>query len=93
MDKNSNRYIIVFATDYVSDIGNRILRSKDFADLDYVAIINPSRDTCSLRSQGKFDVASIAKQLGGGGHKNASGFHTNITETVEKKIVRLFEKD
>ncbi len=28
----------------------------------------------SLRSVGDFDVASIAKSLGGGGHKNAAGF-------------------
>lgn len=28
----------------------------------------------SLRSQGNFDVSEVAKQFGGGGHKNAAGF-------------------
>lgn len=29
----------------------------------------------SLRSEGEFDVSSIAKKYGGGGHKNAAGFN------------------
>ncbi len=32
----------------------------------------------SLRSQGDFDVSQIAKQYGGGGHKNAAGFRISI---------------
>jgi nanoRNase/pAp phosphatase (c-di-AMP/oligoRNAs hydrolase) len=28
----------------------------------------------SLRSLGDFDVSEIAKEFGGGGHKNAAGF-------------------
>lgn len=34
----------------------------------------------SLRSRGDFDVSAVAKQFGGGGHRNAAGF------TVEKMI-------
>lgn len=34
----------------------------------------------SLRSRGAFDVSAVAKQFGGGGHKNAAGF------TVEKLV-------
>lgn len=34
--------------------------------------------SCSLRSRGDFDVSAMAKSLGGGGHKNASGFATDI---------------
>lgn len=30
---------------------------------------------CSLRSKGIFDVAEIAVRYGGGGHRNAAGFH------------------
>lgn len=30
----------------------------------------------SLRSRGDFDVSAVAKQYGGGGHKNAAGFTT-----------------
>lgn len=31
----------------------------------------------SLRSRGEFDVSEIAKQFGGGGHKNAAGFQSD----------------
>lgn len=31
----------------------------------------------SLRSRGDFDVSAIARQYGGGGHKNAAGFSSN----------------
>lgn len=31
----------------------------------------------SLRSRGNFDVSALAKQFGGGGHKNAAGFALN----------------
>lgn len=34
------------------------------------------RFSYSLRSHGDFDVSIIAKQFGGGGHKNAAGFET-----------------
>lgn len=33
---------------------------------------------CSLRSNGDYDVSAIAKVFGGGGHRNASGFETDI---------------
>lgn len=33
---------------------------------------------CSLRSNGDYDVSAIAKAFGGGGHRNAAGFSTNI---------------
>jgi oligoribonuclease NrnB/cAMP/cGMP phosphodiesterase (DHH superfamily) len=33
---------------------------------------------CSLRSNGDYDVSAIAKAFGGGGHKNAAGFETDL---------------
>ena len=33
---------------------------------------------CSLRSNGDYDVSTIAKAFGGGGHKNAAGFTIDI---------------
>jgi hypothetical protein len=33
---------------------------------------------CSLRSNGDYDVSAIAKKFGGGGHKNAAGFETDL---------------
>lgn len=43
---------------------------------------------CSLRSKGDIDVASIASEYGGGGHKNAAGFKTTLPlDEVEKKVL------
>lgn len=36
------------------------------------------RVSCSLRSNGDYDVSAIAKWFGGGGHKNAAGFETSM---------------
>ena len=33
---------------------------------------------CSLRSNGDYDVSAIANAFGGGGHKNAAGFQTDM---------------
>lgn len=37
---------------------------------------------CSLRSNGDYDVSAIAKAFGGGGHRNAAGFETDINTLV-----------
>ena len=37
---------------------------------------------CSLRSNGDYDVSAIAKVFGGGGHRNAAGFSTDIDTLV-----------
>lgn len=39
--------------------------------------VSAGRFQYSLRSRGDFDVSAIARQFGGGGHKNAAGFSTN----------------
>lgn len=38
--------------------------------------VEKGRVQYSLRSRGEFDVSAIAKQFGGGGHRNAAGFTT-----------------
>lgn len=38
---------------------------------------------CSLRSNGDYDVSAIAKCFGGGGHRNAAGFSTNVETLLE----------
>lgn len=38
---------------------------------------------CSLRSNGDYDVSAIAKAFGGGGHRNAAGFSTNVETLME----------
>jgi phosphoesterase RecJ-like protein len=47
----------------------------------------------SLRSDGSVDVAEIAANFGGGGHKVAAGFNTDASlEEMRAQIVRLAEK-
>ena len=43
---------------------------------------------CSLRSKGNIDVAAIAQEFGGGGHKTAAGFKSKIPlEDMKKKVL------
>jgi len=44
----------------------------------------------SFRSRGKIDVASLAQEFGGGGHKNAAG--CNLTGTADEIIQLVFRK-
>lgn len=46
--------------------------------------VEKGRYQYSLRSRGDFDVSTIARKFGGGGHKSAAGFTT--TGTVHKAI-------
>jgi hypothetical protein len=46
----------------------------------------------SLRSVGEFDVSQLAKQYGGGGHKNAAGFELKGKEAVDF-LSNLIEED
>lgn len=51
------------------------------------------RTRVSLRSRGDFDVAEVAKQVGGGGHRNAAGCSFDVTpeEAAEILIPKLHE--
>jgi phosphoesterase RecJ-like protein len=45
---------------------------------------------CSLRSKGNINVADIAQQFGGGGHKTAAGFKcTSSLEETQKKVLDM----
>lgn len=60
---------------FASDLGHEIL--EKFPEYPYVAIWSVStigEVIVSLRSKGEVDVSVLAKQKGGGGHKNAAGF-------------------
>lgn len=49
----------------------------------------------ALRSKGDFDVSEVAKKLGGGGHKNASGVAFDLSlgvEEVEKRVLEELKK-
>lgn len=43
-------------------------------------------DNYSLRSVGDYDVSEIAKEFGGGGHKNAAGFTLDAAEHMRGKV-------
>lgn len=51
----------------------------------------PHKIRVSLRSRGDYDVASVAREFGGGGHRNAAGcsFDLYLDEVVHMLIPRL----
>jgi phosphoesterase RecJ-like protein len=76
-----------------SDALYQLLQSV--AGVEAIAIIRqekPDNCTVGLRSLDKVDVASIARSLGGGGHKNASGLSINgIIPEIKTKILAAFK--
>ena len=67
-----------------SDAANELAKGKPFAGCYYDA---PNGRNFSLRSTGEgVDVSVIAKQYGGGGHRNASGFRVSFAEAQEFEI-------
>lgn len=59
---------------FASDVGHELaLLSGTFGATWQQAGVN-SVAKWSLRSNGEYDVSAIAKQFGGGGHRNAAGF-------------------
>lgn len=90
MDGLGKTFKILFATDFISEVGYEALNHPESADLHYVVIINPVKNTCSLRSRGnEVDVGEIAKKLGGGGHSSASGFIYNFKKKIGSTIHNL----
>lgn len=48
---------------------------------------------CSLRSKGDIDVAAVAGEYGGGGHKNAAGFKSDFAlDEIEKKVLEELKR-
>ncbi len=75
---NQKYYIVLYSNscDFKSDIGNKLFNKIPFADFSCVWDYNLSRNKSyySLRStDDRLDVSLIAKNFGGGGHRNASG--------------------
>ena len=65
-----------------SDVGHELAtKSGTFGLLWYIDKDNQCK--CSLRSNGDYDVSAIAKAFGGGGHRNAAGFTTDIQTLLE----------
>lgn len=60
-----------------SEIGHELANlSGTFGLVWYMS--NDGHINCSLRSNGDYDVSAIAKAFGGGGHRNAAGFQTDL---------------
>lgn len=74
-----------------SDIGNKIFNEYPLIDFSAVYSINDATDSTSfsLRSTNKHaDVSKIAFDLGGGGHRNASGIKVDyVTNYLPGKII------
>jgi hypothetical protein len=70
------RVPVVNATDFRSEIANRLCSLHPECPFAAAYHYDKAGELCwSLRSVGEFDVAELARQAGGGGHKNASGFN------------------
>jgi len=59
----------------VSELGNRLAKLTGTYGMVVTTERNSSRLKISLRSIGDFDVSEMAKELGGGGHKNAASYY------------------
>lgn len=64
---------VLNTTTLVSEIGSEIYNTLD-VDFSMSYFIDPEGlAVLSFRSKGDFDVSALARELGGGGHKNAAG--------------------
>ena len=67
---------IINSIDNVSEIGNELCKKYD---IDFAIVFHYNKIwKSSLRSIGEFDTSIISRHFGGNGHKNASGFISNI---------------
>ena len=65
-----------------SDVGHELATQSGTFGLLW-SIDKDNQCKCSLRSNGDYDVSAIAKAFGGGGHRNAAGFTTDIQTLLE----------
>ena len=64
-----------------SDLGHELANHSGTFGLVW-SMAGDGQIHCSLRSNGEYDVSAIAKVFGGGGHRNAAGFSTDIDTLV-----------
>ncbi len=65
----------------------RSLRSVEVAA--FIKEVEKGKVSVSLRAKGKIDVAAIAAQFNGGGHKNAAGFRFGDTSLADVQALVL----
>lgn len=61
-----------------SDVGHELANQSGTFGLCWTLSQTGLTAKCSLRSNGDYDVSAIARAFGGGGHRNAAGFETDI---------------
>lgn len=71
-DTNGNDYALISVDRYISEACHEVL--KEFKDIEFVMAIDFVKNKVSLRGRGKINLGEMAKQMGGGGHKQAAGF-------------------
>ncbi|MDC3413915.1 DHH family phosphoesterase [Terrihalobacillus insolitus] len=67
---DDKRFGVGFAERYQSETAHELMNRLE---LEAIALIDVNYRKISFRSKPNFDVGSIVKELGGGGHKNAAG--------------------
>jgi oligoribonuclease NrnB/cAMP/cGMP phosphodiesterase (DHH superfamily) len=93
LDGFGNVFKIIFATDFISEIGHAVLDHPEAEDLKYVCVVNPVTNTCSLRSRdGETDIGKIAAMCDGGGHHSAAGFPVPFKEHLTEMIFGILNK-
>jgi hypothetical protein len=68
-------------------IGHELAKRRAYgAPCGLVYRITARRVDCSLYSLGDFDVAELATRFGGGGHRNAAGFHLALSDWLARFV-------
>lgn len=84
----------VNVSENVSEIGNQLC--VEYPDAPFSVSYCDRKDcrSWSLRSIGEFDVSAVAKLFGGGGHRNAAGFSTELfwPEVHSQAFIDAFDK-
>lgn len=70
--------LAVNATVHASEIGNELAKASGTYGLIWYFDSATKRANVSLRSTDEYDVSAIAKEFGGGGHRNAAGFNIDM---------------
>ena len=68
--------------DLASTLGHELAKKSGTFGLVW-SMAGDGQIHCSLRSNGDYDVSTIAKAFGGGGHLNAAGFSVKIDTLLE----------
>ena len=77
LGEDSKQGLAINTNVHISEVGHELaLKSGTYGLVWYLGDKNVAK--CSLRSNGDYDVSVMAKQFGGGGHKNAAGFSIDI---------------